>query len=189
MGGRKRSIRLKIASLLVVPFLSLVAIWWFAATLTVNDGIELMRIRSLYDVVVVPTTALSTAIQEERLDSSVYYGSAKKDRTALAQRRAATDAAIETLRRETFIQEARSKMPRIMRQRLDEMASRLNRLTDIRNRVDTNTFTRSQVIEAYSGITEATIRLLDTVKVNAGLEYLEQSDALTTMVRVRDLLS
>ncbi|GLW08816.1 hypothetical protein Misp01_39460 [Microtetraspora sp. NBRC 13810] len=189
MGSRRRTIKVQIVALLLVPLVSLVAIWGFAATVTVNQGKDLLRINTVASYAIVPTTALSTALQQERLASSAYLGSNVMARAELDKRRAATDAALEEFEKDAFYEGIRSQIPPAMMQRLTELHERMERIADIRGRVDTHGFTRLQTVEAYSGIVEAAFRVYDKMRLSGDIDLIDQTRAITLMSRSRELLS
>ena len=66
MGSGNRSIRFKIFLLLLLPLLSLSALWGFVLNLTVGDGAALLRADTLYQTVGVTSTELGLQLQAER---------------------------------------------------------------------------------------------------------------------------
>ena len=67
-----KSIRFKVAVLLVIPLTSLVAIWGFTTTVTVGDSMSLSAIGTLYESVGKPTADLKSALQREHILSAEY---------------------------------------------------------------------------------------------------------------------
>ena len=65
MGGRKKSIKFKILTLVLVPLVSLIGIWAFAATVTIQNGLDLLKVKSFFENGIVPTRALMHEIQQE----------------------------------------------------------------------------------------------------------------------------
>ncbi|MFD0656422.1 sensor histidine kinase [Thermocatellispora tengchongensis] len=188
MGGRRRTIRVKIAALLLVPLVSLVAIWGFAATLTVTKGLELLSINTVFEGVVVPARVLNTALQNERMESSAYLGD-PVSRAALDERRQATNKALAALEEAALDEDVQADTPAPMRQRLGELLVHADRLADIRSRVDTGNFTRLQTIDAYSGIIAAAYRLFEKVRLVGDIDLIDQARAIVVMGQSRELLS
>ncbi|MFD0852888.1 hypothetical protein ACFQ07_11660, partial [Actinomadura adrarensis] len=71
MHFRNSRLRTKVTALLV----SLVALWAFAAWVTLRDGLGLLWAGTLDQKVSRPTLSLVTALQQERRASMVYAGS------------------------------------------------------------------------------------------------------------------
>ncbi|MGW2197386.1 hypothetical protein ACWCSH_34280, partial [Streptosporangium sp. NPDC001682] len=61
--------------LLLLPLLSLSALWGFVLNLTVGDGITLLNANSIYQSVGVTSTDLGLQLQAERTQSSVAISS------------------------------------------------------------------------------------------------------------------
>lgn len=192
MAGRKRSIRFKLLTILLVPVVSLVAIWGFAATVTISRGLDLLRVNKVYDNVVLPLRTLTSSLQEERLLSLAVLGSRRGSMTEsaqLQQQRAQTNQALANLERQALAPDVQEATPALMRWQLDELRDQLKWLSDIRVRVDGGNFTRLQTIEAYSTIIEDAQRVNDKLLIVPDLDVIEQSKALTMLGRAREALS
>lgn len=92
---RRPGLRNKIVAVLA----SLVALWAFAAYVTVGEGISLVWLAALEQQVAKPTEALIAAVQEERRESVTFAAAgAQGDRGPLDAARVATDQAQDRLR-------------------------------------------------------------------------------------------
>ncbi|MFI6321283.1 nitrate- and nitrite sensing domain-containing protein [Nonomuraea sp. NPDC050556] len=180
-----RSIRVKIAALLLVPLICLAAIWGFAATLTLGAAQELLSIRTVFDNVIVPTRAVGNALQAERLGSLGFLGSGR--RADLSDRRLETDRARESLER--LSQEAADETPAPMRERVQALIEQMDRLAEIRSRVDTGNYTRLQTLEHYCEMVDAAFRVFDKMRITPDLELIDQTRAVIIMGKSREHLS
>ncbi|GGS82867.1 histidine kinase [Planobispora rosea] len=187
MVGRKHSIKVKIFTLLLVPLVSLVAIWGFAATLTAQGGLDLLRAGSLYNSVVVPTRTLTTALQHERLLSLKLLGDPTSSRAALDAQRARTNTAREELDR--LIEENDDGVTEQLRVRVLQVRSELDRLTAIRSGVDARSATRQQTLDAYSSIVWSIFDSFEKMYSTHEAELVDQTLAIVVMGRSRELLS
>lgn len=187
MAGQKHSIRVKIFALLMVPIVSLVVIWAFAASLTVQGGQELLQIRDGYQYVVVPTRKLTTALQHERLLSLSVLGDVDVSRAELDTQRIRTNGARVELERLTTA--ARSGIHAGTWERLNRLADALDRLTEIRSGVDTRTDTRLQTLDAYSGIIATAFDIYEKVRLSTDIELTDQARAVVLVGRSREILS
>ncbi|MCG5220645.1 nitrate- and nitrite sensing domain-containing protein [Streptosporangium sp. KLBMP 9127] len=165
------------------------AIWAYAATSTVSSGQELLRIGSVFDEVIVPARTVTTTLQQERLGSSAYVGQDANDRGELDKMRAATDRARSALERRALADGVSADTPPILRQRVGELLVHLERLADIRVRVDTRNFTRLQILEAYNAIVDSAFRVFDKMRVSADIDLIDQARAITLMGHSREQLS
>ena len=128
MASRK-SIRFKVSVLLAIPLTSLVALWAFAATVTVGDSMKLLTIGTLYDSVGKPGSDLSRSVQREHLLSAEYLASrSDADRDTLAGQRTVTDQARARFQQEAGGTSAQSAMTPEMKLRFGELVNQVNGL-------------------------------------------------------------
>src|SRR5690606_11905600 len=109
MAGRKRSIRFKITAILLVPAIALVLTWGFTATLTIERGLELLRIQTVFTNVVEPTAEVLMRLQRERFLSVACLNSPVRLKRDLDKERRLTDAAVAKLAR--MSENARDETP------------------------------------------------------------------------------
>ncbi|MER5622867.1 nitrate- and nitrite sensing domain-containing protein [Streptosporangium sp. NPDC002544] len=178
---------MKIFTLLLVPIISLVAIWAFAASLTVQSGQELLKIRDGYAYAVLPARKVTTALQHERLLSLSVLGDIDVSRAELDAQRVRTNAARAELER--LITEARSDLVPGTWEQLNRLLRTMDRLTEIRSGVDTRTDTRLQTLDAYTGIIEAAFDVYEKVRISTDIELTDQARAVVMVGRSREILS
>ncbi|MFC4529922.1 nitrate- and nitrite sensing domain-containing protein [Sphaerisporangium dianthi] len=189
MGGRKRSIKFKILTLVLVPLLSLLGIWAYSAMITVQSGLDLLRVRTIYDSLIVPTGALATQIQNERYESVVYLSSGSGGLNELEVQRAKTDQARGALEQAVLSSASEQESSPQMYQRVTELIETTHRLPDIRARVDSRSFSRLLTLDAYRLISDAVGRVYDSLKFVGDLEIGPPTRAVTLIDRSRDLMS
>ncbi|GIH76250.1 nitrate- and nitrite sensing domain-containing protein [Planobispora longispora] len=187
MAGRKHSIKVKIFTLLLVPLVSLVAIWGYAATLTLQNGLDLLRISNLYDSLIVPTRAVTSALQHERLLSLKLLGDPAFSRTTLDVQRVKTNAARNELARLSADVLAGTSGP--FQDTVTRLLTATDRLTGIRSEVDGHSAGRRQTLDAYSSIIDAAFDVYDRIRLAQDDELLTQTKAAVVMGRSRELLS
>ncbi|MEW9534387.1 nitrate- and nitrite sensing domain-containing protein [Microbispora sp. NPDC049125] len=187
MAGRKRSIRYKIFTILLVPVTALVVIWGFLAAVTIERGLELLRIQAVYDNVVVPVRGVIAELQHERFVSVHYLSTAIGLRSDLDTQRRRTDAAAATLER--LSQDARSQTPPAMWDRVQELLSRVHRLSGLRGQVDDRSLSRPDAVEEYSALTEIGFQAYDRLMISPDLDLVEQTKAVILIDRSREIAS
>jgi signal transduction histidine kinase len=97
--ARQRSIRSTITILLVIPLLSLIALWAYAAVSTVGGAIANKNDNTLNQLTGAPIAALAEALETERADTFVWQSAhGHLPATAMDKQRPLTDAAIEEFR-------------------------------------------------------------------------------------------
>ena len=98
-GLRPRTVRAKIISLLMVPVVSLLALWGFATVTTAQDVARLRELQRVDSTVRAPVTAAVGALQNERTAALRQLAAPGTGHaTALRQRARRTDAALDSLR-------------------------------------------------------------------------------------------
>ncbi|MEU9887135.1 nitrate- and nitrite sensing domain-containing protein [Sphaerisporangium sp. NPDC051011] len=188
MGGRTRSIKFKILTLALVPMISLVGVWAFAATITVQSGLDLLQVQTIYTRVIIPAENLSTQLYRERYESLAYLGSRSGDRTALEAQRARTDQARAMLEHDALpggVQDA-PDMP--IYRRAIELITVTGRLPDIRARVDARSFTPLLTLDAYDVFADAVARVYGSVRLAGDPELGALTRAVMLIDRSRDLM-
>ncbi|MFI6455591.1 nitrate- and nitrite sensing domain-containing protein [Streptosporangium amethystogenes] len=171
----------------MVPIVSLVVIWAFAASLTVQSGQELLKIRDGYAYAVQPARKVTTALQHERLMSLSVLGDVDVSRAELDAQRVRTNDARAELER--LITEARSDLVPGTWERLNRLLRAMDRLTEIRSGVDTRTDTRLQTLDAYTGIIEVAFDVYEKVRISTDIELTDQARAVVMVGRSREILS
>ncbi len=187
MAGRKRSIRVKIFAILLVPVTALVVIWVVATSIIVQSGLELFRVGTVYDSVVVPTRAALAELQHERLLTASYLGSAISFRSELDTQRQKTDAAVQTLDRVS--RSVQNEAPPAMWERLQKLIRQLGELDVLRGQVDNHKLSRLAAIEAYSDIAEIGYQTYERLAISTNVDLLEQARAISLIDRGREIMS
>ncbi|MGW1229264.1 sensor histidine kinase [Streptomyces sp. NPDC002530] len=96
---RPRTVRAKVISLLVVPVVSLLALWGFATVSTAQDVARLRQLQRVDDEVRAPVAAAVTALQAEREAAMVRAADpGTAEEATLRARAARTDTALGALR-------------------------------------------------------------------------------------------
>ncbi|GAA1506003.1 nitrate- and nitrite sensing domain-containing protein [Sphaerisporangium rubeum] len=189
MGGQSRSIKFKILTLVLVPLVSLIGIWTFAATITTQDGLRLLRIRTVYDNVINPARAVTANIQQERYLSLLYLGSSSSDRGELDEQRARTDRSRAAFERLALTDDVRAITSPPLLAAVTDFVTVTRRLPDIRARVDTRSFTRMLALDAYRLMSDAVTRIYDKNQISDDPSLSEPTRALTLLARSRELMN
>lgn len=99
MRFRGKSIRRKIVALLLVPLVSLTALWGFSTVITGREAIQLLDVAYVIDKVGYPIEDVVRVIQKERRQTLVVIGDprAAAATAELAKSRAATDQMVRDI--------------------------------------------------------------------------------------------
>lgn len=96
---RPRTVRAKIISLLMLPVVSLLALWGFATVSTAQDVARLRQLQRVDEEVRAPVAAAVSALQKERKAAMLQAADpSSAHASALKERAGRTDTALDTLR-------------------------------------------------------------------------------------------
>ncbi|GIH69090.1 hypothetical protein Mth01_13430 [Sphaerimonospora thailandensis] len=187
MAGRKRSIRFKITAILLVPTIALVMTWGFAATLTIRQGVELLRIQTVFTNVVQPMAGVILQLQRERLLTAECLNSPAPLKSELDKERKVTDEAVAELARSSS--SVKDDTPPAMWNRVQELVNRARKLDGLRDRVDRHTLHSLDAIEEYTAVADIGFLAYDYLMISADIDMIEQTRAIVLIVRGHELVS
>ncbi|MET8223768.1 nitrate- and nitrite sensing domain-containing protein [Streptomyces sp. NPDC005301] len=191
MRFRGKSIRRKIVALLLVPLVSLTAIWGFATVLTGREAIHLFEVSDVVEKVGFATEDTVGVLQQERRQSLVHLADprASDAQAALRRSRAATDKAVAKVRRNAEDPDVRGEMSEGTGERVASILDALDGLDSLRHGVDEGTVDRTQALDLYNRIVDPCYVLLANLHVLDNVEMDKQGRALANVGRARELLS
>ncbi len=189
MGSKNRSIRFKIFMLLLLPLLSLSALWGFAMNLTVGDGLTLLRTSTLYTTIGIPSIDLGLQLQTERTLAASLISSGGRTSTELSAQRGRTDVALRKFTESATGEEASGAMHAGLTGPLAALLRELDRLDEIRADIDTGASDRLAAVQAYSRILDSLFVMYDQLALVPDLTVHKQSVAMQAMGNARELLS
>ncbi|MEO3853590.1 ATP-binding protein [Acrocarpospora sp. B8E8] len=187
MAGRKRSVRVKIFAILLLPVVALTVIWGFAAAISLQTGMEYVRIGAVYEHVVSPARVVLTELQNERLRSLSYLGRTSTYHADLDTQQETTDAAAAALA--AHATEAESSTPPAMWERVQELLSQLSRLDTVREQVENRDISRLDALEEYSSIAEVGFQVYDRLMISPDIDLVAQTKAIILVGRGREIVS
>jgi signal transduction histidine kinase len=182
---RGRPIALKLLILLLVPLLSLVGLWAFAAGLTGGAGMRLLAINDLATNLAQPSETVNIELQNERL-ASVEFLVTGQGADVLAKQRGRTDRAVKTLG--TLTRNLRDLTPEMSTQ-LNALNVKLGQLPDVRKEVDGTLVAPLDVIDGYSQIVDASFRMYDAMVLVPDMALYQQARAVTMLGEAKEVLS
>ncbi|GII01673.1 nitrate- and nitrite sensing domain-containing protein [Planobispora takensis] len=185
MGSGNRSIRFKIFLLLLLPLLTLSALWGFVLNLTVGEGAALLRSDRLYATIGVTSTELGTQLQAERAQSSVVITSRVRT-SGFGEQRGRTDRAVERFRDAVAGYEPAS---RELDASLKWTLSRLDTLGQVRAGIDDGQSPRLAVLTRYNQILDAVFLLYDQLVAVPDLTIFQQATAMQSMGHAREMMA
>lgn len=185
----RRSLRLRLLVLLLVPLLSLGALWAFAAYLTARDAIGKHEASTTFQNVAMPGAALSTTLDQERLSSAVLLSThGRQGRKEVDSVRAGTDGARDAFRQSALSPETRDAMSATTRRRLDTVLSRLDGLARLRAQIDAGTVDPVGAINGYDAIVDAILHLYGSVVLINDPGIYQQSTAVLSVSTAHEFM-
>ncbi|MFC0033661.1 nitrate- and nitrite sensing domain-containing protein [Micromonospora chaiyaphumensis] len=186
MRSRSTNLRTKIIALLA----SLIALWAFAAWVTVRDGFNLLGVQALNARVFEPADPLLLALQNERRLSLLYLGQSDPDQLQeLAAQRQRTDDSAAALWRSA--QDWRTEIPASdeLEQRITDLKTQVEQLGAVRAEVGRKTIDRTATLAAYNEAVDAIFGVFDALGGLDDDEIARDTAALINLNRARELLS
>lgn len=191
MRFRGKSIRRKIVALLLVPLVSLTALWSFATVITGRQAVQLLDVAYVIDKVGYPIEDVVRVIQKERRQTLVVVGDPRASTATaeLAKRRAATDAAVEQISANARDPEVIEQLSPDNAQRLRSILAAFHGISALRRSVDQNTLDPSQALDLYSRLIDPCYEFLMNLHALENVEMDKQGRALVGITRARETLS
>ncbi|MFJ6699799.1 nitrate- and nitrite sensing domain-containing protein [Streptomyces sp. NPDC091272] len=191
MRFRGKSIRRKIVALLLVPLVSLTALWGFATVLTGREASELMDIAYVVERIGSPVEEAVQVVQEERRQTLVYLADERGSEalTALRVQRDKTDGAVARIRRNSQDPDVNSELSPQAAQRLSSLLEAFDGISALRRSVENSTLSRSQALTLYNRLVDPCHTFLANLHVVRDVEMDKQGRALVGAARARELLA
>ncbi|MFF6994239.1 nitrate- and nitrite sensing domain-containing protein [Streptomyces sp. NPDC008313] len=191
MRFRGKSIRRKIVALLLVPLVSLTAIWGFTTVLTGREAGRLFEVSSAVEKIGYPTEDTIRVLQTERRQTLVYLADprASDALAALKRSRHRTDAVVAKVRGNAANGELREDLGSGTSERLTSLLDAVDGIPALRRSVEDGTVNRSQALDLYNRLVDPCYALLANLHVLDDVELDKQGRALVNASRARELLS
>ncbi|MFE6780017.1 nitrate- and nitrite sensing domain-containing protein [Streptomyces sp. NPDC057702] len=190
MRFRGKSIRRKIVALLLVPLVSLTAIWAFATVITSREAIQLMDAADVIDKVGAPAEDAVQAIQQERRQTLIYL--ADRNSTALAQlreRQHATDTVLDKLRDNARSDDTRDSMNSDSENQLAAFLDSTKGLEELRGKVENDSINRASAFEKYNYLVDGVYNFRYALHTVPNADIDKHGRAIVAMIRAREALA
>ena len=191
MRFRGKSIRRKMVALLLVPLVSLTAIWGFATVLTGREVTQLFTVSSLVEKIGYSTEDAVRVIQQERRQALVYLADRRASDavSALRESRSATDTAVAEIRRNAKDPDVRDGLDAGDTQRLTTMLDAFDGIGPLRRSVEDGTVKRAEALHQYNLLVDPCYALLASLDGIDNVAMDKEARALLNITRARELLS
>ncbi|MFG2720033.1 nitrate- and nitrite sensing domain-containing protein [Streptomyces sp. NPDC048416] len=191
MRFRGKSIRRKIVALLLVPLVSLTALWGFSTYLTGRQANELMNVAHIVKKVGYPIEDTVRVIQQERRQTLVYLADERPSDAlaSLRSRRTATDTAISAIRAATRDSDIRGDLQPTAKAHLKAALAGFDTIAALRQSIEQGTVDRVQALEFYNRLIDPCYSFLMNLHALENVEMDKQGRALVGLTRAREMLS
>ena len=157
---RNARLRTKITALLV----SLVALWVFAAWVTLREGVNLLWVSTLNSNVAQPIVDLQPELQRERQLSLIRLGApGVQQRAALSAQRLRTDSAVAKFRKMAQADRVKLAQDKTLKQAIAAGSAQLSQLPQVRAKVDSGTIGLEEAQNDYSATVESLFTIDDSL--------------------------
>jgi signal transduction histidine kinase len=152
--ARPRSIRTTLISLMVIPLISLIALWAYAATSSIGGAFAQRAYDTENSATGGPDSTLLDALIQERTLTYIWMSSGRRaSPAAMDKQRRLTTAALAGFR--AGVAAAGGALSQSTRQDLTPLSEKLNSLAAIRAAADNGTMSALAVFQAYNAIVDA----------------------------------
>ncbi|MFI6289704.1 nitrate- and nitrite sensing domain-containing protein [Streptomyces sp. NPDC051018] len=191
MRFRGKSIRRKIVALLLVPLVSLTALWGFATLLTGQEARELLDVSAVVEEVGHPVSDVLDVLQHERRQTVVYLAD-RRSSTALPElreARTATDKAVNRAKESARKAEAGGKLDTEGQQELTSFVAAFGELGTLRRSVESGAVNRARALEYYNDIADPGFAFLNALHTSGDVHMERQGRGLVGVARATEMLS
>ncbi|MEV0808225.1 nitrate- and nitrite sensing domain-containing protein [Micromonospora sp. NPDC050200] len=186
MRSRSTNLRTKVIALLV----SLVALWSFAAWVTLRDGVNLLGVQTIDTQIVGPSEPVLLALQVERRLAVAYLGAPNASRReALDTARQAVDESAAKFKTSARSWRAQLASDADAEQQVAAAIEAVDALGGTRTSVDDRAIDRGSAEQAYTALIDTLFQLYDVVGGLDDPEIEEDTRHLIELYRVRELMS
>ncbi|MEV6754569.1 nitrate- and nitrite sensing domain-containing protein [Streptomyces sp. NPDC051214] len=191
MRFRGKSIRRKIVALLLVPLISLTAMWGFATYLTGQSAKDLIDVSNVVDKIGYPIEDTARVVQQERRQTLVYLADPRASDALAALRRsqAATDEMINKVVDNAEHPDVRDEVTGQSADRLATLLDSFEGIESLRRTVEEGTITRAGALKMYTKLIDPCYGFLMTLHGLDDVKMDQQGRALVGVARARELLS
>ncbi|AEW93249.1 MULTISPECIES: nitrate- and nitrite sensing domain-containing protein [Streptomycetaceae] len=187
---RPRTIRTQLLALLLVPMVTLAALWTYSSYTTVRGAFALIRLTGTYHRYGTPVDELTMALQQERLAAVEYTASdgrtGSADFTRLSR---VTDTRLGLLRDHARHRTSHTVLSTTQQQHFAELLTALDTLPRLRRQVSARTTNWSDILSGYSNLIDPGFRLRTSLTDLQSGEVAHRSSVVVELSRARELLS
>ncbi|MEU8421371.1 nitrate- and nitrite sensing domain-containing protein [Micromonospora sp. NPDC048835] len=180
-----RLLRTRLAVLAAV----LITLWSYAAYVSSQDAVDLLRVRALADTLGQPIDRLILSLQTERRVTAETVAGAQQTTPALVAARQSTDRATTEVREFTKGRDLRLLSAGAVRDRAAELVRRLDGLGTTRSQVDSGRLKGAATVDGYDEVVDVAFRVYGPEWGAYESDLAADTRAVITLARARELLA
>jgi signal transduction histidine kinase len=163
MGLRHRSIRLRVGILIVVPVLCLIALYGFAASITLGSALTQSQAKTVRNDLLTPVSSFQAALAQERHLAVLSLADPTSTQFAsqVGMQENNTRKTLDALKAAVQASEVTGNETAGERRAIVDMLSAANSLTALRSNVAAGAISMSAAVEAYQAIINSGYTVLD----------------------------
>ncbi|WP_248959565.1 sensor histidine kinase [Sphaerisporangium perillae] len=187
MRFRNPRVQTKVTALIV----SLVALWGFAAWVTLREGLNVLWVSTLDSGVAQPAERVRAELQRERRLTVTLLAdpSGSRQRGALAAQRSKTESAIAAFRRQATDPGVRRAAGDPLNRRIDEAYRQLQVLAPLRKQVDAGRVDRVRAATTITQVIDSLYRIYDSMATLDDAGFAKDTRTFIELSRANELLS
>jgi signal transduction histidine kinase len=183
---RRRPIRMRITALLLVPLVSLIALWAFAANITLGDAFDKYDFSTTYEKIGLPGITLVSQLQAERsLSVAALVTQQQQYKQKLGQQRTRVDGLEAAFKSSALSKSAQDAAKPETKQRLTVAVRDLAKLPQLRARVDSGSTEPLDLINSYSTVLDDLVAVFSGFVAVDDVNILTQGRALISLGNAR----
>jgi signal transduction histidine kinase len=162
MGLRHKSIRLRVLLLVLIPVLSLIGVYAYAAAITVNAAVNLQKAKTVKNVTAEPAGALQTMLDQERRLALLYLAAPNnRALTQLNLQEALTDRTVRLFDGTDMSGSLTANASPAEKAAAAQLVKITHGLPRLRERIASGSIGRPTVLNQYSAMVTAGYRVLE----------------------------
>ncbi|GAA2139447.1 sensor histidine kinase [Actinomadura napierensis] len=186
---RRRPIRMRITALLLVPLVSLIALWAFAANITLGDAFDKYDFSTTYEKIGLPGITLVSQLQAERsLSVAALVTRQPQYKQKLGQQRARVDGLEAAFKRSALSKDAQDAAKPETKQRLTAAVRELAKLPQLRAKADSGRTEPLDLINSYSTVLDDLVSVFNGFVSVDDVNIFTQGRALISLGNARAAL-
>ncbi|MEU7001600.1 nitrate- and nitrite sensing domain-containing protein [Nonomuraea sp. NPDC046570] len=172
----------------MVPLVSLVALWGYAASTTTGAALNLLKVDTFWTGVINQADDLVDELQLERLASAERLDGVTNAPAALARQRSQTDKARKRLIDAVESDDTQAALTHDMKIQLAGVFAQVDRLGEIRRGVDDGVLTPTRLVGDYAAISDSVYRLYGTIALSTDVELYRQANGVIAGEQAQEIL-